>query len=249
MSTYAFSDLHAQYGLWTQIKNFIKPEDTVYCLGDCVDRGDVGLAVLNEVMQTPNITLLRGNHEDFISSIGLEILKYDLDDGRDRYDLLSLWRINGGDDTIKDFNRLSRKEKISLVKQVNNLPTHVEYINTNGDIIYLSHAGRQPDTAEIPDTGFGSIPLNNYLWDRSHLAETKWRGKENEYCVHGHTPIAYMYYYMMENDNIEIPKSRFEIFRYCEGHKINIDLGSFDTHRACLLDLDTFEPIYFKDNI
>ena len=38
-----------------------------------------------------------------------------------------------------------------------------------------------------------------------------------------------------------------EICRYCGGHKINIDLGSFKTHRACLLNLDTFEPIYFDE--
>ena len=43
MSTYVFSDLHAQYNLWQQIKNFIKPDDLVFCLGDCVDRGPVGL--------------------------------------------------------------------------------------------------------------------------------------------------------------------------------------------------------------
>ena len=74
MATFAFSDLHAQYDLWKQIKEYIKPEDTIYCLGDCVDRGDVGLEILNEVMETPNIILLRGNHEDFIDSIGSEVI-------------------------------------------------------------------------------------------------------------------------------------------------------------------------------
>jgi hypothetical protein len=39
-----------------------------------------------------------------------------------------------------------------------------------------------------------------------------------------------------------------EIYKYCNGHKINIDLGSFSTHRTCLLNLDTFEPIYFEEN-
>ena len=69
MATYCFSDLHAQYDLWLQIKDFLKPEDTVYCLGDCVDRGPVGLDILNEVLETPNITLLCGNHEDFIDKL------------------------------------------------------------------------------------------------------------------------------------------------------------------------------------
>ena len=42
-------------------------------------------------------------------------------------------------------------------------------------------------------------------------------------------------------------KNPFEIVRYCEDHKINIDLGSFITHTACLLNLDTWEVTYFRD--
>jgi serine/threonine protein phosphatase 1 len=249
MSTYAFSDLHAQYNLWTQIKNFIKPEDTVYCLGDCVDRGNAGLEILNEVMETPNIILLRGNHEDFIDSIGSEVIRCEPDEDIYReVPNMYLWRMNGADNTIKAFNKLSREKKNWLINEIKKLPTHIEHTNSNGDIIYLCHAGRQPDTEEIADMGFGDVPMNNYIWDRTHLTDTKWRGKSNEYCVHGHTPIEYMFYYTMDTNEIEIPQSRFEIFKYCEDHKINIDLGSFNTHRACLLNLDTFEPIYFEDN-
>jgi hypothetical protein len=54
-----------------------------------------------------------------------------------------------------------------------------------------------------------------------------------------------MNYYYYNEDNF--PKSKFEIFKYCDGHKIDIDLGTFITHTACLFNLDTFEPIYFKD--
>ena len=34
MGTYACSDLHGMYDLYAQIKNFIKPEDTVILPGD-----------------------------------------------------------------------------------------------------------------------------------------------------------------------------------------------------------------------
>ena len=36
------------------------------------------------------------------------------------------------------------------------------------------------------------------------------------------------------------------IIPYCEGHKIDIDLGCFVSRQIALLDLDTFEPIYFR---
>ena len=35
MSVFACSDLHGMFNLYKQIKNFLKPEDKVYCLGDC----------------------------------------------------------------------------------------------------------------------------------------------------------------------------------------------------------------------
>ena len=257
MSTFAFSDLHAQYNLWKQIKDYIKPEDTVYCLGDCVDRGDVGLEILNEVMETPNIILLRGNHEDFINSIGSEIvsyMKYNFDENINQiFPNVYLWRANGADKTIEAFKELSQKEKICLIEKIKKLPTHAEYTNSNGDIIYLCHAGRQPDTAEIQDMHKGDIPMNNYIWDRDHLMESHWNGKDNEYCVHGHTPAIYMRYYVNMNPSLNFPIytnaniESAEIVKYCDNHKINIDLGSFETHKACLLNLDTFEPIYFKD--
>lgn len=244
MARFAFSDLHGQYDLWKQIKEYLKPNDVAYCLGDCVDRGDAGLKILNEVISHPNIILLRGNHEDFINSIGS--YDYNLYE-KEGYmtSKMYLWYSNEAEKTIEDFGILTEEKRAWLIHQIRNLPTHAEYINSNGDIIYLCHAGRNPDTEEIQDTKEGMIPTNNYIWDRNHIYDSKWFGKDNEYCVHGHTPVKYLYYYL--NQKEEFPNNRFEIFKYCEGHKIDIDLSSFDTHRACLLNLDTFEPIYFKD--
>ena len=37
-----------------------------------------------------------------------------------------------------------------------------------------------------------------------------------------------------------------QIVKYCDCHKIDIDLGTSLTNMSVLLDLDTFEPIYIK---
>ena len=37
MATYAFTDLHGQYELWRQIKEFCQPDDKLYFLGDASD--------------------------------------------------------------------------------------------------------------------------------------------------------------------------------------------------------------------
>jgi serine/threonine protein kinase len=92
-----------------------------------------------------------------------------------------------------------------------------------------------------------SLSLNNKKDLENVENETKILSKlNNEYCVHGHTPVMYMKE-IVRFMNFE-PVVDGEIYKYCGGHKINIDLGSFKTHRACLLNLDTFEPIYFKEN-
>ena len=117
-------------------------------------------------------------------------------------------------------------------------------------MIYMCHAGRQPHTAEVQDmhNGKADIPTNNYLWDRFHIYDKKWCGKDNEFCVHGHTPVQYMIERLnfMQQEYTQT-NGEFSILRYCNGHKIDIDLGSFNSHIACLLNLDTLEPIYFKD--
>lgn len=244
MSVYAFSDLHAQYNLWKQIKNYIKPEDTVFCLGDLVDRGDSGLDILYEVLNTPNIIVLKGNHEDFIAQVGIKLVKCDYPPEYENQ--MALWYSNGAQKTIKEFSALDDKKKMFFIEKISKMPTHIEYTNKKGDLIYLCHAGRQPETREIDDIyyGKGTIACNNFIWDRHHLNDKIWTGREDEYCVHGHTPVIYMEDCLYTQD---LPEDVTKIFRYCGSHKIDIDLGSFETHIACLLDLDTFEPIYFTD--
>lgn len=249
MATYAFSDLHGQYNLWDQIKNYIKPTDTVFCLGDCIDRGYCGLDILFEIFKFHNITLLKGNHEDLLEQIGYEIYKNTVDDWwwqPSLYEYVDLWYANGGKKSYKHFLSLSKTKQIKLINKIKKLPTHIEYINKKDQKIYLCHAGRASKAREeITRHPFDLIATNNFIWDRSHIykdSEKKWQN--NEYCIHGHTPTHYMHYFDI---TFKTKEKEGEILRYCGDHKIDIDLGSFETHRACLLDLDTFEPIYFKE--
>lgn len=63
--TYATSDLHGccdKYVKLLQIIDF-KPEDTLYVLGDIVDRGDGGIRILQDMRMRGNVIPLRGNHD------------------------------------------------------------------------------------------------------------------------------------------------------------------------------------------
>lgn len=126
--TYAFSDLHGQYGLWEQIRNFLQPDDKVYCLGDCIDRGPAGYAILKEVLADKRITLLKGNHEQF-----MEICVGDYLQGRNS-STMYLWcsMNNGGSDTWKDIEKLSEREMEDLIYNIGILPERVDIVNAKG---------------------------------------------------------------------------------------------------------------------
>ena len=64
---YVMSDIHGMSDLLKKILDMIQPgaDDRVYILGDMIDRGaGSGGGVLDLAMNCPNITALRGNHED-----------------------------------------------------------------------------------------------------------------------------------------------------------------------------------------
>ena len=127
MARYVFSDLHAQTNLWEQIKNYIKEDDELICLGDCVDRGPGGITILQEILADPRITMLRGNHEDFIIN-------------NNDY----IWYVNGGSGTKEAIEALTDIERQRLVKKLKSLPDIIEMDNIEGKHLVLCHAGTNP---------------------------------------------------------------------------------------------------------
>ena len=65
MSTYVMSDIHGERELFHKMLQRIafSEDDTLYILGDVIDRGTDGIALLKEIKETPNMVMLLGNHE------------------------------------------------------------------------------------------------------------------------------------------------------------------------------------------
>ena len=230
MSTYACSDLHGMYGLYQQIKSFLKPDDVVYCLGDCADRGPQGWKIITEVYNDPQWIYLKGNHEDMLAKA---IITYYGQDWSEDYELLCY---NGGGITYQSWGEDTNWDKTWGIK-LKTLPYKTEYINTNNQRILLSHSGYNP----VPESERSKPYVeNDFIWNRNHIATGKWLGQPDEYIVHGHTPVLFA----------KMGRYKPELLRaetYCNDHKINIDCGAFFSGVACLLDLDTFEEYYFYD--
>lgn len=233
MAVYAVADLHGRYDLFQMIKDFIQPEDTVYVLGDCGDRGKDGWEIIKEVYENPQFIYLKGNHEDMLveaMATGDKSLCY-YNGGRSTYEA---WRYKDGRD-------------VSWIKKLRELPAEATYVNTQGKTIIMCHAGYTPhkDDEDYRDE-------QDLLWDRYHFNAMWDMDYEDSFMVHGHTPIPYMdeYLYDMHCDVKLDGEVSPGVMWYSPddkgvNHKCNIDCGAFFTGHTALLNLDTFEQHVF----
>jgi hypothetical protein len=153
----------------------------------------------------------------------------------------SWWDMNGGQWTWETLSRLTDDEALLVVRCLNTLPDCAWYASPKGHKVFLTHAGTDLNyTKEHLEMIRGQAP---YLWDRKHFFAKHPQDMKNVYQVHGHTPVQIL----REEYRFYEPKTRVitEVFQYCDGHKFDIDMCSFASGRTVLIDLDTFEVIYF----
>ena len=231
MSVYAISDLHGHYEIYEKVKQMLKPEDKVYCLGDCGDRGPRNFETIAAVYQDPQWHYLKGNHEDMLVRAVLEAREASL------YApcLMNLYN-NGGQKTFEEFTMLSPEEQDMWLERLMHLPRYLTYRNAKGYMLHLTHAGFTPGSDNI-----------DFLWDREHFSDA-WPPDYFEHIIiHGHTPVQYLNA-QLSNAIGQNPMDYDPcgILDYCDRHKICIDGGIYRSGYAVLLDLDTFEETVIK---
>lgn len=220
--TWACSDLHGNYKIFNEIKKMIGPEDTVYVIGDVVDRGNYGWEILKEVLADNRFIMMMGNHEHMmLGAIGSH-----------NYRNMHLWKYNGGELTHKSILE-DNPEVVSMVMDsVRQLPYERTYTNKNNKTIHLSHSGYGSWKYNEPLDSFTTEAI---LWDRESFHED-WEWGGNEYVIHGHTPIPLM----VKELRCSPPAAALW---YCDNHKCCIDCGAIWTNQAVMIDLDTFEEV------
>ncbi|MBP3707452.1 MAG: metallophosphoesterase [Clostridia bacterium] len=77
--SYVISDIHGMYGSYMEAINQLQENDTLYVLGDVIDRGEYGIEIIQDMMQRDNVNFVMGNHEwymlktiDILKKYGLE---------------------------------------------------------------------------------------------------------------------------------------------------------------------------------
>ena len=114
MATYVTSDAHGHLRALAHAFEMAQPgaDDTVFVLGDMIDRGPDPVGVLRLMQQLPNVHVLMGNHESMLVNALVK------GDAMERV----TWEMNGGFATTTAFAGLADSDRIELLDWLANLP-------------------------------------------------------------------------------------------------------------------------------
>ena len=134
---YVLADIHGNERRFNSILKQIdlQSEDSLYILGDVIDRHPGGIRILRRIMSMPNAKMLLGNHEYMM----LRALGFPYDDNWDDGGALAHWYRNGGK-VIHDYLKRIRKSlRQVIVDYLRALPLNIN-VEVNGITYKLVHA-------------------------------------------------------------------------------------------------------------
>ena len=167
---YCMSDIHGEYDRFVKMLELIEfsDADTLYIIGDVIDRKPGGIDILQKIMASPNMIMLLGNHEQMC----LDTLGPNNVIGR-----RSLWLKNGGGDTYRELMyMMTPVERHRILQFLSSLPDHLD-IEVDGKKFHLVH-------------GYPSDEPDVRIWERPlSFAPPPYPDRT---VIVGHTPTCFM---------------------------------------------------------
>lgn len=223
--TYVTADIHGYYSKFLDFIDGVNfsDNDTLYIIGDIIDRGPDGIQMLLDIMKRKNIFVLMGNHERMMLPIFDEIY-YNPSDAVDIIKEEMCISQIGQEETLNDFARLSQNEKTEIMYFIKQLPIYLELTVAEQNYI-LVHAG-------LPD--FEELPLEYYDEDQLLFGPHDYEINhyENTKIIVGHLPTRFI--------TGAIPNEIFHI-----NDTIAIDCGLGFGGQLGVICLETGEELYF----
>lgn len=233
MASYVISDIHGEYDAFEELlaKISFGDDDTLYILGDVLDRGPNPIKVMRKLMTMPNVICIAGNHE----MMALECLNFLLQEisnmaienlDQETLDNLLTWQYNGASTTINEFRKLSVSERQEVIAFIRDFSAYEEM--TVGENKYLLvHAGLGNFS---PDKKLSEYTIHDLVWDRGTLGKKYF---DDVITITGHTPT------------MVIPGNSNPGYIFQFNNRIYIDCGAcFPSGRLAAFCLDTGEEFY-----
>ncbi len=189
--TYVMSDLHGQFEKYKKMLEKIRfrDSDDLFVLGDVVDRGPEPMKLLLDMSMRRNVFPIMGNHDltalTILSRLQREITEENVETTLDEtlMEGLLLWQEDGGDETIRDFRRLSPDDRAFILEYLEEFAAYDE-IEVKGNRFVLVHGGLEDFSPEKP--------LEDYSLDGLIASRTDYTRAyyPDRYLVTGHTPTG-----------------------------------------------------------
>ncbi len=233
---YVTSDLHGfpleKFKKFLNNVGFCK-DDTLYILGDVLDRGPYGIELLKWIMQNKNIQLILGNHENML-------LECDFPDEISEATIAGLkgarlasyrtWVANSGGVTMSSLLSTRDSEVKAILKYLRETPLY-KTITVNGKEFWLVHSGLGNFEKNKKLSDYLPVDL---LWTRPSL-NTRYFDDVTT-VVFGHTPsVCYGNEYLGKIVKTDT--------------WINVDVGVGIGQEPVLLRLNDMKEFYYKNYI
>lgn len=127
---YLMSDVHGDYDRFIQLLEQIHftDQDSLYLLGDVIDKNPQGMKMLDFCMGTPNVFLIKGNHErwmeEYFQNPSFE----------------EIWCKRGGEATLRELKKLSKEKGQEYYQYLKSLPLYLK-IQAEKESVLLTHTG------------------------------------------------------------------------------------------------------------
>lgn len=237
IGTYVISDIHGQYDMFMELLEKInfKETDTLYVLGDVLDRGPHPIKVLMKLIEMPNAICMVGNHELMALECLQFLMKEITDMSIEELDIKTLenlvtWQYNGSKSTIDEFRELDSDKKQDVINFIKEFSIYEEVMVSNRKYL-LVHAGLGNYS---PEKDIEDYSLHELIWMRADYDEQYF---EDTFVITGHTPTQ-----GIENN----PRPGF-IYR--KNNHIAIDCGAhYSGGRLAAICLETGEEFYSSPN-
>ncbi len=241
---YAMADIHGQYDKYIAMLQKINfsDNDVLFVLGDVIDRGSQGMAILKDMMMRTNVYPILGNHEYMAITAIPWLMQEITEETVEKIDPemmqgLIEWMNVGGSSSISEFRGLSRDEQEAILDYLSEFELY-DVVEAGGKEYVLVHAGLDNFDEE---RSLSNYDLSELLFHRPDY-ETKYY--KNKYLVTGHTPTRVAYAAEQGVLLEELSSEEYQDLIFKKNNHIAIDCGaSFGGKLGCIC-LDTMEEYY-----